>query len=90
MITACCACQKMKNNGIWLKTPSPVSKIVSHGYCPDCFKKLQLQLDTYIRSKRESFMSSKGVERRKGEDRRQQPRKQLGKIRHNRRQRNRG
>ncbi len=40
MVTQCCVCSKIEQNGEWVCQQNlPGNELVSHGYCPDCFIK---------------------------------------------------
>jgi hypothetical protein len=40
MITICCVCKKTKKNNLWETRPIPNQTHISHGYCPQCFRKV--------------------------------------------------
>nr|MBF0223019.1 hypothetical protein [Desulfobulbaceae bacterium] len=68
MITICCSCQKVNDDGVWLEKQFTTRKMFSHGYCPDCFIEFQVKLDKFIQAKKELFVIAKKMERRSGED----------------------
>ena len=47
MIVECCVCHKEVRRSTIKKMPGVIDPIVSHGYCPTCFKKVihQMQED---------------------------------------------
>lgn len=39
--TLCCICKKVKEGKNWADSSVDIKEIVSHGYCPECYKKLE-------------------------------------------------
>ena len=42
MTVLCCVCKKEKKDGSWTRTATIEDENVSHGFCPDCYKKQHL------------------------------------------------
>lgn len=40
MKTVCCVCEKIKNGNSWIKSKRYHNKVLTHGYCPECFQEV--------------------------------------------------
>jgi len=47
MLTQCCVCKKIRENNKWVDVPDYIvaDASVSHGYCPDCARDANRELD---------------------------------------------
>jgi len=49
MTTVCCVCQRRKSGRGWTLRPAKAANVnrVSHGYCPQCYDRLMIQLASH-------------------------------------------
>jgi len=45
MAVQCCVCNRTKQENGWLIVPTTEGVLISHGYCPHCFKKSMRELE---------------------------------------------
>ncbi|MBU0484977.1 MAG: hypothetical protein KKB30_10745 [Proteobacteria bacterium] len=48
METICCLCHKIKDEKGWSRQFVLKGKKLSHGYCPDCYRKTMEKVETHF------------------------------------------
>lgn len=51
MQTVCCVCQKTKSQAGWIQKQAGKEGRVSHGYCPDCFRRSMEQAQGWLQAR---------------------------------------
>ena len=56
MIVQCCVCQKLREDGVWVRkvVPPEEVKTISHTYCPSCLEETQRQLREELAKRRKA------------------------------------
>ncbi len=52
MTRMCCICNKVEQGGQWkVCRAMPDGEPVTHGYCPDCYVKVMMEIEEFISEK---------------------------------------
>ena len=49
MQKVCCVCAKTDNGSGWSREPLADYRRLSHGYCPDCYRRLMERINNLLR-----------------------------------------